>query len=268
MPEQKLDPNLIFIKLGGSLITDKDQTETAKLGIILELLSAIQRQLIQQPELKLVLGHGSGSFGHHAAKKHNTRSGVFNTKEWLGYQAVWQSARKLNQIVIGQSEIIGLPVLSFPPSAGVVTSKHAITQWNITPIRSALDHGLIPLIYGDVVSDDEIGGTILSTEDLFYYLALQLHPSRILLAGVEAGVFADYPQNVRIINHIPADTILKTRLEGSASVDVTGGMNSKVSLMQSICRAVPGIQIRIFSGTDPENLGKAIQGLPVGTLIQ
>ncbi len=37
------------------------------------------------------------------------------------------------------------------------------------------------------------GGTILSTEELFEYLARELRPQRILLAGLEEGVWADFP---------------------------------------------------------------------------
>ncbi|MFZ3070915.1 MAG: isopentenyl phosphate kinase [Anaerolineaceae bacterium] len=262
-----LDRDLIFIKLGGSLITDKDRTETARVDLIRALLGQLKQQLFAHPELKVVLGHGSGSFGHHAAKKFATRNGVFGEEDWLGYQAVWQSARKLNQIVVEQSQAVGLPVIAFPPSAAIVTDNHTIVKWDLAPMRIALSHNLIPIVYGDVASDLNIGGTILSTEDLFFHLAQKFHPGRILLAGMEKGVYADYPHNREVLPFIASDANLETRLEGSASVDVTGGMVSKVSLMQAICRAIPGIQIHIFSGTDPANLGKAIEGLSIGTLI-
>lgn len=55
----------------------------------------------------------------------------------------------------------------------------------------ALANGILPVVYGDVVFDEVRGGTILSTEDLFQHLAHQLHPERVLLAGLEAGVWAD-----------------------------------------------------------------------------
>jgi isopentenyl phosphate kinase len=44
-----------------------------------------------------------------------------------------------------------------------------------------------------------LGGTILSTEDLFTYLAGLLHPEQILLAGNEPGVWADFPKNSRLL---------------------------------------------------------------------
>ena len=134
-------------------------------------------------------------------------------------------------------------------------------------MRSVLNHGLIPLVYGDVVVDTALGGTILSTEDLFVYLAKQLKPAHIFLAGSEEGVFADFPANTHLIPMIYRDEELSSILQGSASQDVTGGMLTKVNLMQALCHEIPGLEVRIFSAEDPTNLSKAMQGKPVGTLI-
>ena len=70
------------------------------------------------------------------------------------------------------------------------------------PIRAALSNGLLPVIHGDVAFDEIRGGTILSTEDLFAHLAHQLHPQRILLAGLEAGVWADFPAHKHLLAEI------------------------------------------------------------------
>ena len=66
---------LVFLKLGGSLITDKTQPYTPRLDIIEDAALQISTTLRQHPELRLVLGHGSGSFGHVAASEYRTRDG-------------------------------------------------------------------------------------------------------------------------------------------------------------------------------------------------
>jgi hypothetical protein len=48
-----------------------------------------------------------------------------------------------------------------------------------------LIHGLVPVIYGDVIFDSIRGGTIFSTEEQFEFLAAEFEPEKILLAGVE-----------------------------------------------------------------------------------
>jgi isopentenyl phosphate kinase len=232
------------------------------------LLQEIQQQLHRNPNLKVLIGHGSGSFGHYVARKFDTRQGVATPEDWQGFQDVWLSARKLNQIVISLAEKARLPVMTFPPSAVAFTTNHIVQHWELTPMRSMLAHTLIPLVYGDVVVDTALGGTILSTEDLFVYLAKQLHPSRILLAGSEEGVFTDFPANTHLIPVINRTEELSGILQGSASQDVTGGMLTKVKLMQSLCCELPGLEVCIFSAEDPTNISKAIQGKAVGTLIR
>ena len=76
---------IIFLKLGGSLITDKDKAYTPRLDKLTELALEIKTVLDSTPDLLLILGHGSGSFGHTAAKKYGTRDGVANhgAMAWL-----------------------------------------------------------------------------------------------------------------------------------------------------------------------------------------
>ena len=70
---------LEFIKLGGSLITDKDQDSTARYEMLDQLSQELAIAIKQHPEKKFVIGHGSGSFGHFAAKKYNTRNGSWSS---------------------------------------------------------------------------------------------------------------------------------------------------------------------------------------------
>ena len=258
---------MIFLKLGGSLITDKAKTETALPEIILTLLSDLARFLIENPDTKVLLGHGSGSFGHHAAAKFNTRSGVNTPEDWLGFRQVWESARKLNQIVLDIGRLAGLELMSFPPSASLLSKHGQVADWNTQPLESALENGLIPVVYGDVVFDQLLGGTIFSTEELFAYLAKSLKPSRILLVGKESAVFSDFPTNLEPISHISRSADLARYLQPSQDKDVTGGMRSKVAHMQSICRSIPGLSVEIFHASKPGELFEALSGHHSGTII-
>ena len=87
-----------------------------------------------------------------------------------------------------------------------MTRNHVIETWNTLPIQTALDNHLVPLIYGDVVFDEQIGGTILSTEELFIDLSKHLVPDVILLAGIEPGVWQNYPAKDIIISRITPAT--------------------------------------------------------------
>jgi isopentenyl phosphate kinase len=262
-------PNLIFLKLGGSLITDKNQPRTPRREVLARIGSEIASARAAQPGLPLLIGHGSGSFGHTAAKKHGTRQGVRTAEEWLGFAEVWKEARALNQIVVAALQDAGLPVIAFPPSASVIARDGRPRLWDLAPIQAAISAGLVPMINGDTIFDEQRGGTILSTEDLFFYLARQLHPRRILLAGLEAGVWADFPACTQLIHTItPEDfPLLATKIGGSASVDVTGGMLEKVKSMLSLVQEEHGLEVMIFSGLLPGGIRDSLLGAAPGTQV-
>ena len=58
---------LVFLKLGGSLITDKDQPYTLRSDKLNQVTREIKSARSRSPNLHLILGHCSGSFSHHAA---------------------------------------------------------------------------------------------------------------------------------------------------------------------------------------------------------
>jgi hypothetical protein len=62
-----------FLKLGVSLVTDKTRAYTARHERLARLASEVRQALDAAPDLRLVVGHGSGSFGHWAARPHGTR---------------------------------------------------------------------------------------------------------------------------------------------------------------------------------------------------
>jgi isopentenyl phosphate kinase len=128
---------------------------------------------------------------------------------------------------------------------------------------------LLPVVYGDVVFDSQRGGTIFSTEDIFGYLAQEMNPERILLAGLEDGVYTDYPECKQLIHEITPVNFeeVAPALSGSAAPDVTGGMASKVRQMLTLVQANPSIAISIFSGEQVGNIKNALLGAYFGSQI-
>jgi len=264
-----MEQEIIFLKLGGSLITEKEKAFTARVDQIQNIALEIQAALKEKPQLRVLLGHGSGSFGHHAAKDTGTRDGVFSIAQWKGFQQVWYAARALNNIVIEEFIRVGLPIISLQPSAAITSERHVIRDWNIHPIVQALNNGLMPVVHGDVIFDRKLGGVILSTEDLFFHLIDQLHPYLILIAGKEKGVYADYPRNKKLISTISLENrdMFIEKIQPSDSVDVTGGMREKVNVMLAVVEKNPDIQIQIFSGEDYGNIKRSLCGERIGTRI-
>jgi len=251
---------LRFLKLGGSLITDKNGVEAARLDVIKRAAHEIALGLADVPDTRLLIGHGSGSFGHVAANQYGTRQGVHDSEDWAGFAEVSVVAARLNALVAEALYAEHVPVMRFQPSASALCSSGHLGHMDVTPIRSALDAGLAPRVDGDVAFDRQIGGTIISTEEIFSFLAKALKPESIWLAGDVPGVM-DNRQH--LISEITTDNIgaLHQALGESSGTDVTGGMVGKVETMLNLCSHVPGLSVHIFSGLEESLIRNAVGGL-------
>ncbi|MFZ0544278.1 MAG: isopentenyl phosphate kinase [Candidatus Promineifilaceae bacterium] len=249
--------DILFLKLGGSLLTDKTGVEAVRGDVLTRLAGEIAAARQANPDLKLLLGHGSGSFGHVAARKYGTRHGVKTAEGWRGFAEVSASAARLNKLVREALLDAGVPVLSLQPSASAVCVNGQIKSLAVSPVEAALSAGLVPLVYGDVAFDTEMGGTIISTEEILSYLAELIRPSWLLLAGETAGVLDNHGRVIPEITRQNSEDI-QAALGGSRGTDVTGGMASKVNNMITLAEQFPGLYIRIFSGMVEGELTRAI----------
>ncbi len=259
---------LILIKLGGSLITDKSQAFTAKEEVIKRLAGEIKSAL-KNFKGKILIGHGSGSFGHSVANQYQTQKGIINSKSVEGFPLVADAARKINEIVIDIFLAKKLPVVSFSPLSFLFTDNRKLQSKLLTPISKSLEVGLIPVIYGDVIMDEKMGFCIYSGEKSLNVIAQELNETydiTIIYCGETDGVYDASGETIAKIN--PKNfKDFKKNIGGSASTDVTGGMLHKVEESLEIARQL-GIKTLIINGTIKRNLQKAILGKVVrGTVI-
>jgi isopentenyl phosphate kinase len=194
-------------------------------------------------------------------------AGVQTPEQWRGFAHVATVAAELNHLMAKTLDTAGVPVWRMQPSASAISRDGVIETMALDPIRLALEHQLVPLVYGDVSIDRVRGGTIVSTETLFFYLARHLPVTEILLLGEVDGV---YDSTGQVIAEITPTTlaVVEGVLGGSAGTDVTGGMETKVRDMVALVQAVPSLTIRIMSGVTPGLLAAALTGqAEPGTLI-
>jgi isopentenyl phosphate kinase len=265
---------LVLLKLGGSVITDKTQPFTARMEVIERLATEIKSALDEQGDLQLIIGHGAGSFGHEVAAKYQTHQGAIAADSWPGFAEVAAAAAELNNIVMRALRQAGIAAIKFQPSASTRTRGEQLMYFETHPIKEVLKHGLVPVIYGDVSVDASQGMSIVSTEKLFDNLARELMPGRIILAGHVEGVYEQDP-----LTHPEAELIedidrtnwaeIEALLGGSHGTDVTGGMFTKVREMYRLTLAMPPMQAMIMSAEEPGNLRAVLEGQMVsfGTLI-
>ena len=265
---------LIFLKLGGSLITDKRQTETVRHEVLTRLAAELAAVRQANPQVRLIIAHGSGSFGHVHAKRYGTRAGVRSAEEWMGFALTADAAARLNRLVISALLQAGVPAWSLQPSALLRCVDGQVARGMIDNIQQALACGLVPVVFGDVALDDVRGGTIASTEEIFEWLALHLLPQRIVLAGEVDGIYTADPQLHTTAQRIPRITPhtlqdLQAVVGESHGVDVTGGMATKVAQAVRMITQIPHLDLIICSGLLPGHLERALLAVTddVGTRI-
>jgi isopentenyl phosphate kinase len=238
---------LVFLKLGGSLITDKARPFTARLEVLRRLANEVSEALKLSPNIRLLIGHGSGSFGHQVAAQYGTHRGVASEREWRGFSEVSAAAARLNRLVSDIFLAAGVPTLTLQPSASAKCRAGELISIESGPIQESLARGLVPLLYGDVALDEEWGGTIVSTEMLFEFLAAVLDPHRILLVGADEGVKDGEGSVVPQLTPRSLPSLLPS-LAGSEATDVTGGMLDKVERMCNLVATRSDLVVHIITG--------------------
>jgi isopentenyl phosphate kinase len=253
--------NLIFLKIGGSLIT-KRKPYTLNLKKIREIAKEIV-SLRRKYKFKLLIGNGAGSFAHVSAKKFKTKKGYINEKSKIGHCIVEDDASTLNRILVKELIRAGERAISVQPSAFIFCSKRKIKSFFLEPIKNYLKNDLVPVVFGDVISDEKLGCTILSTEEIFKFLAKFLRPKKIILMSDVEGV---YDSKGKVIPEINKKSFSKVQkfLKGANKIDVTGGMAHKVKEAMEMTKG--GIDVFIIGGKKG-NLEKCLKGEKIGTRI-
>lgn len=264
--------DLVFVKLGGSLITEKTAVQMHRPKVIARCAAEIAAAW--RDGVRLVVGHGSGSFGHAEARRYGTRHGVRSPEEWYGYARVAEVARRLNVLVVAALLEEGVPAVPVSPSATAMARGGELHHLDDIAVAGLLVRGAVPVVHGDVALDEEWGGTIISTEQVLIHLVPRLRPGRLVLAGEVAGVFSADPTvdaaaalfpRVRAANY--AEVL--QHLGGARGADVTGGMGDKVRRMYRLTREHPDLRVHLISGLAPALLQRALSGQAdgEGTLI-
>ncbi|MBL7206464.1 MAG: isopentenyl phosphate kinase family protein [Candidatus Aenigmarchaeota archaeon] len=263
--------DLILIKLGGSLITDKSKPYTPKPEIIERLAREIY-EAKKESGAKVIVGHGGGSFPHQSAHRYQTQHGVKNEESYRGIAEVQNDAARLNRIFVQALLDVGEKPFNIMPSASCIAEGKKITEWYTKPIEKALEYDMITVPYGDVGLDLAQGCCIISTEEILRFLGIKLGAKKIIFCGNVSGVFRADPivnPDAKLIPEITKKNFdeIKKCLSGSDNIDVTGGMIHKVE--QALELAENGIKTQIISGLKEDNLKRAILGEEgLGTTIK
>ena len=251
------DRDITILKLGGSVVTDKDERETVDIDNLAPVARAIGATTAVTAEggTGLVVVHGGGSFGHHHAAKHGV-SRTEGTQNVEAIRAIHDAMGRLNKAVLdflGDAGVDAVPVR--PYSASHRTAAGELDLYT-GQVEGMLSEGFVPVLHGDVVTHAGKGATILSGDELVTELATQLSATRIGLCSTVPGVLDDAGD---VVDEIHAFDDVSQYLGESESTDVTGGMAAKVDALLEL-----DVPASIFG---PDDLQAFLAGDSVGTLV-
>lgn len=260
--------DLIIIKLGGSVITDKTKFKTIRPNVLRNIGKELSG-IVKLNRYRFIIVHGGGSFGHPLAYKYRLAEGIINSESLIGISETIDSMRELSLSITKFLRDFGIPIFPIQTSSVSLLKKDKIALFFQEILKIALERNFIPLLWGDVALDLSKGCSILSGDEIIKYLAFLLKPNKVIFGTNVDGVFLDYPKNLKLVKKINKDN-LESIMEAIRPVnytDVTGGFYKKMQVMVSIARS--GIRVQVINLLKYGNLTKAIMETEdAGTIIE
>lgn len=261
------NPELTVLKIGGSVITDKNGELTPRTGEIARLTEEIRKSNVK----RLIIVHGGGSFGHPSAQKYGIKEGLKEDSQKIGFSETHHVMTVLNGLFMDSLIWEEVLAVSVTPSSCIITESGRIKHFEDSAIRALLNMGFIPVLYGDAVVDSKLGFTILSGDQLVSELAMRLKAERIIFGVDVDGLYDSDPKiekTAKLFKHLNREELkeLQNKLCRPTVRDVTGGMFGKV--VELLPAVEQGIPVTIMNASKPGNICKVLEGKPVeGTVI-
>lgn len=245
---------MILIKLGGSIITNKEKPISPRRKTIDNLAKSLRK--IDEP---IIIVHGGGSYGHYWSVKYDmhTKEKKYDLK---GVAVIKNSMIELNKIILDSLLKNKLKPYCLPPT-DFMSGNKPITK-KIQEVKEIAKSGLIPVTFGDALWFGQKKTYILSGDKIMTHFAKILKPRLTVFALNEDGLYSDL-KSKKLIYELKGErpSISENKM------DVTGGMTRKVEEASKIAKM--GMSVFFVNGNKPERIVKAVKNRKFeGTLFR
>ena len=236
---------MILIKLGGSIITNKEKPLSARRKAIDSILNQIKR--IREP---MILVHGGGSYGHYWSVKYDmhTKPAKYDMR---GVSIVKNSMIDLNKIILNSAVKNRINAYCLPPTDFMNGNKPIKNK--ILTINEIAKSGLTPITYGDALWFGKKKSYILSGDVIMSIIGKILKPRLSIFVLDVDGVYSNTKSKTLIRDFKKEKPIISKN-----KIDVTGGMTRKITEATNMSKS--GLKVFFVNGNKPKRILDAVSG--------
>ena len=244
------DAETVVVKLGGSVVTEKDEPET----VDREALADAARALAGF-DGSLVVVHGGGSVGHYHAAEHGV-STTTGTRDAGAALAIHGAMAELNRVVVDALQEAGVAAIPVHPLSTASRDGNGELALPTDQVSRMLDEGFVPVTHGDGVVHAGEGITVLSGDELVVKLATAVDADRVGVCSTVPGVL---DADDVVVDRIESFADVADVLGASEATDVTGGMAGKIRSLLDL-----GVPAQVFG---PGAMDAFVAGDAPGTTV-
>ena len=245
---------MILIKLGGSIITNKEKPLSPRKKTIDNILKEIGK--IKEP---IIIVHGGGSYGHYWSVKYDMHTKPAKTTP-KGVAIVKNSMVELNKIILDSAVKNRINSYCLPPT-DFMNGNKAIKS-KILTINDISKSGLTPITFGDALWFGQKKSYILSGDVIMTTIGKILKPRLSLFVLDVDGVYSDLKTKKLIYDFKKEKPEIKNN-----KMDVTGGMTRKIT--EAVKMSKSGLKVFFVNGNKPQRIVDAASGKKFeGTLFR
>jgi len=236
---------MILIKLGGSIITNKERPLSARRKAIESILKQIKK--INEPK---IIVHGGGSYGHYWSVKYDmhTKPAKYDAR---GVAIVKNSMIELNKIILDIAVKNRINAYCLPPTDFMNGNKSIKNK--ILTMNDISKSGLIPITFGDALWFGQKKSYILSGDVIMTTIAKILKPRLSVFVLDVDGVYSNLKTKKLIYDFKKEKPTISIH-----KMDVTWWMTRTIAEAVTISRS--GLNVFFTNVNKPQRITYAVTG--------
>jgi isopentenyl phosphate kinase len=249
--------SFVVVKLGGSLITNKDVPLSANLKNIRLVARELSRAQSLKPNLRIFLIHGGGSFGHYFAKEFSLGTELSKKYPAEGLAKTSAAMMRLHSIILEELSGAGVYCTTVLPLEIFSEKSRQIilTKGQFGRLNDIFENKLTPLTFGFVNLVKE-GAYIVSGDKIALALSKAFPIERVIFAMDVDGIYPSRNLKGPVLKELKKRGVVNSFVK---KYDVTGGIVGKISTGLMLSNL--GTNVFFVNGTKVGRLSGTIIGL-------